>query len=364
LAYFIQNLFIFEALVIYIPLFLILAFVGGYTPEFKWNFLRRKDSQLTIFIIALVVFLFSLYPAHIKPAQANLRLTNTLEAQALTVSQKLDSFEKIFEKARCPKIQEYRRQLFNMFERLVVKEDYQDTQTLSRFIEVLDKQLDKQLKDNPHKVSYYLVHMRLNNMVFNNTGSNSVERLNENFVLFEKAKKLSPTRQQVYFEVGYSFLYKGKYRESQNQPEKAQKNFEKAVEMFDYALKLNDQNFESYRQLANALVFAGKNQRVIGLLEALGEKGVDYEKKQFLTQIINTGVGAENYEIIKLMAQELIKINPENPQYYIQLALGHAHLGENEQAIETAEKISEFGSQYEQQARAFIQQVRQGAYSQ
>lgn len=361
LAYFIQNLFIFEALVIYIPLFLVLSFVSQYMPEFNWKFLKNKTFQTILFVLTLIVFLISFYPVNIRPIQANLNITKALNKENITINQRLDLFEEAFNHSKHPRIQEYRRRLFELFESLTIQ-NYQDKQTLSRLITLLDNQLDQQLKDNPHKVSYYLVNMRFNNVVFKETGNNSLDIIKENFELFEKAKKLSPNRQQVYFEAGYSYLYLGKYFKDQNQMEKSDKYFNKAVEMFDYAFNLNDDNFESARQLVNALVFAEKNQRIVDVLDNLKEKDVKYNELSFLKQIINTGVGAKNYEIIKLISERLITINSENPQFYVQLALAYAHLGEDQKAIETAQEIGKFGKEYEAQAQAFIQKVRAGGY--
>ncbi|HQA63858.1 MAG TPA: hypothetical protein PK085_01995, partial [bacterium] len=53
-----------------------------------------------------------------------------------------------------------------------------------------------------------------------------------------------------------------------------------------------------------------------------------------------------------------------NPQYYVQLALAHAYLGEEAEAIAAAQKVSSFGAEYEQQSQDFIEKIRRGDFRQ
>jgi len=66
-------------------------------------------------------------------------------------------------------------------------------------------------------------------------------------------------------------------------------------------------------------------------------------------------------ELLKFY-KELTILNPDNPEYWVNLALSYARLGEKEQAIKTAQRIAEFGGDYEKQSGLFIQDVLNGVY--
>lgn len=357
-AYFIQNFFIFEALVIYIPLFLTLAFVSLFTPHYQWSFLVSRRFKSAVLVVAVFICIPMAYFFTLKPLQLNRQFALALNAQPLTLEQRFDLFKEIIGQNGMGN-QEFRRQFFGFFQDVFQVSDV-NPELMTRLVKFTEEQLNQQVKENPHSVANYLVLMRFNNMLFNSTLNH--DYINKNFELFRQAKPLSPNRQHLYFEIGYAHIYLGEYYQNQGESLKAAENFQSAVDYFEYALNLNKDNFESRLQLISVLIFAQKNQRIIELVDELDARGMNYNQVDLFTQIINTAVHAKNYEIIKFFTSRLIVQNPNNPDFYIQLALAQAYLGENEAAIATAEKIININHDFKEQVDDFIERVRSGYY--
>ncbi len=357
-GYLIQNLFIFEALVTYIPLFLVIGFVGVFGRHYEWKFLENKNFKIALLAVFIIAFTPILYLVNIKPLKANIDLTKAISAPNLTFDQRIDLFESVLARQTNGN-QEYRRQLFNFFQDAASAKDV-DQPTLARLAGLVEKENKKQIAENPYSVTNYLVEMRFNNMMFNLTGN--INYINNNPSLFAKAKELAPNRQHIYFEIGYTNFYLANYLKQNNQTDSADANYKLAIEAFAKALDLNDQNLEPYRQLANILVVAGDSRQLNDLLARLELMKNKYNPADFLTQLINVAISAKSYNSIELLANKLIALDPNNPQYYVQAAMAYAYMGNNDQAIEMAQKVAAFGPDYKKQSDDFIKKVKSGEF--
>lgn len=263
ISYFIQNLFIFEALVTYIPLILAIAFASLFSPHYSFNFLKYEKFKLTLLIISLVVFLPIVYTVNIKPLQANTDLVKTLTSENITISQRVTMFKNILAQNTSGN-SEYRQQLFNFLTAIASNKSAEQT-TLSDLANLTGSELNKQVAENPHSIMNYLLLMRFNNFIFNATGN--LNNLKQNLDLVEKAKLISPNRQHLYFEIGYTYFGLSSYLKKSGDEAKAQESFDLAIVQFEKAIALNDQNPEPYKQLATVLAAGGKNEQAIEVAE-------------------------------------------------------------------------------------------------
>jgi len=364
LAYFIQNLFIFEALVIYIPLFLIVAFASLFGPHYRWRFMAGHKFKVGLLVVFAVAFIPILYSVNIKPLSANLSLTQAINKPEITVQQRLSLFKRAL-LAKTYGNQEYRRQLFSFLERVVneIGSDQAMQPFVMETVKFTGDEMQKQLDENPYSAANYLLVMRFNNFMFNYTGQ--VSYIDKSLELFERAKELAPNRQQVYFEGGYAYLFMANFLKRSGQASEADTYYDLAIPIFQEAVELNSKNLESHAQLANVFIFAGRNQALMDLLVRVDEKeSIRYSRAGFLSKIINTAVSAKNYEVVKLTAKLLIADDSSNVMYYTQLALAHAFLGEDDEAIAIAEMIAEAGGDARVQSDDFIKKVRAGEFRQ
>ena len=357
LAYFIQNLFIFEALVTYIPLLLILAFVSQFCPSWQGKFSQSKKPYLVLLTIGIIIFLPILFMVNIKPAAANKGLIRAMiKVQTGKYQEAYDQFVEVLEKGAFNN-QEYRERFSEFVIRGIniqeVDEDWKRTAALKA-----EQEFNKQIEEKPKQTRNYLIFMRL----LNRTYQFNLERLNKSLALADKAMKLSPTRPQTYYEVGYTQIYLGKYYQSLGQTEQAEYFFNQSVVNMQKAIDLNDQVIESYVNMIMILLAVDQSEQVQFYLDKMDRLSLDYHYEKPLTMLANSAIQAENYQWTKKFYKELTELVPDKPEYWINLALSYAHLGQREQAIRIAEKMKEFGEEYIKQSEKFIQDILAGKF--
>lgn len=358
LAYFIQNLFIFEALATYIPLLLVVGLVAMFVPKVEPEFIRSGSFKTVVLIIFALALVPAVYLLNIKPLQANLELTEAISSNDLTLAQRVNLFKRVLSQDNYGN-QEYRKQMFEIVNQLAFT-DVAKSEDFQLLLELAEQEMKKQIEENRYSVTNYLVAMRLNNLLFKMKGN--LDKLAANEELFQQAKILAPNRQHLYVEVGYSYIYAGDYYQEQNKWQEAKSYYDQAVDYLKVAFELNPDNLEMYRQYLASLVFARDNEEIKKLISS-SQLEVKLNK-DLLIQLINTAIVSKNYSIIEVFANKLIEMDPNNPEYYVQLALSYAYQGKDQQAIDMAQKISQFGLQYQTQSEAFIDRIKAGEFKQ
>ena len=265
LSYFVQNLFIFEALVTYIPLFLAIAFASLFTPYYNFNILKNNNFKLSLFIVFLIAFFPILYLVNIKPVQANADLVKVLTSSTMNINQRIDLFKSLLLENTYGQ-PEYRQQLFNFLNILV--NNKADQSILIDLAKLTETELNKQVKENPYSVSNYLLLMRFNTFLFGAT--NNPAYLKSNLDIIERVKELAPNRQHVYFEIGYTYFNLSNYFKNSSEEAKSKESFNLAIGQFEKAISLNDRSPEPYKQLAIVLSYGGENQRAIEMANKAG----------------------------------------------------------------------------------------------
>lgn len=357
LAYFIQNLFIFEALVTYIPLFLILGFVSQFGPSWQGKFSQSKKPYLILLTIGIIAFLPILFMANIKPAVANKELIKAMiKVQTREYKVAYDQFIGVLDRNTAGN-QEYRQHLGEFVSNAINVQEL-DQSWLAQVALKAEQEFDKQIEEKPEQTRNYLMFMRF----LNRTYHFNPERLNKSLALAEKAIKLSPTRPQTYYEVAYTQVYLGKYYQSSGQTEKAQELFDQSIVNAQKAIDLNDRVIESYANIVMILLTVEQSEQVQFYLDKMDELGLNYHYEKPLTTMANSAIQAGNYQWTEKFYQELTELYPETPEYWINLALSYAHLGQKEKAVETAEIVKEFGEDYTKQAEQFIQDILEGKF--
>jgi len=357
LAYFIQNLFIFEALATYIPLFIVLAFLSQFCPNYFEKFSQSKKPYLVLLIISIIIFLPVVFSVNVRLASSNNGLIDgMIKTQKKETEAAYTQFVNVLE-MNTPYNQEY-RQHFAEFTTGSITSNLVDSNWQKRAALKTIEEFDKQIEEKPLSARNYLMYMRFLNKTYNI----NIEYLNKSLELGEKAAELSSTRPQVYNEMAYSQIYLGKYYESIGNIEKANQVFNEAVINTEKALALNDNVMESYINVIMILFTADQNDKVQIYLDKMDEVGINYHTEDTLKRIVNSAVYAGDYNYASKFNKELTDLVPDKPDYWIDLALSYAYLGEKEKAVEAAEKIKEFGEEYAEQSDLFIQDVLAGRF--
>ncbi len=256
LAYFIQNLFIFEALVTYIPLFLVIGFASMYSST-KFA-VQEKTTQTVLLIIYLILILPMMYTFNIRPVQANLNLVKALAANDVPLDKRMLMFDQVFAMETMGN-EEYRKQYYTFFMDVMDQfaksgkfSDPQIVQGMTVFAQDVELKLAEQLKDNDHSAMNYIMLLSFNNhaAMFN------PERLQKNIEIFDQAIQYSPNRQQFYIEMGDTYLRLSDYYGYQKQGDLAQEAREKSLEYFKQASNLNPANIDFMQNLATSYMLA------------------------------------------------------------------------------------------------------------
>jgi tetratricopeptide (TPR) repeat protein len=226
------------------------------------------------------------------------------------------------------------------------------------YIDIADTAVLDKIEKNPFDAANYILAMRH----YNNTYILEPERLYEVESFGEQALALSPTRPQIYYELGFAhFRLANWFSDNENETE-VEKHIQLMIENFDRAIELNESVAESYLNIIMLLISSHHTERIPMYIDLMNERGVRYLNREPLERLANSAVTAKEFEWAVFAYQHLSELFPNEPDLLVSLALSYANLDQNDKAIEIAERIAIFGGQYADQSSTFIEQIRNGTF--
>ena len=321
LAYIVQNMFIFEALVTYVPLMLVLSFAGLYGPSFEGKLFSNRGFKAVIFVVFLIAFIPMLYFFNIKPVQANADLIKILSSNDMSVDQRISAFEDIISRHTLGN-QEYRRQYFSFYEEAMSyyfqgdsKNRNKSTESqLASFTGKMEGQLLDQISENPYNVTNYLMLMRFYNMAYVFDPSMLSKAIN----LSDKAIELSPGRPQIYYELASSYYYIAFYQSANKKADASAASYSLALDNFYRGAKLNVNSSDGFDQLVG-FIFSVKNNK--DLMNAFVSHGINGQKIESVTgEMISWISTPEQTQQMKEILNSLLAIDGKNSELKKQLA--------------------------------------------
>lgn len=364
IGYFIQNLFIFEALVTYIPLFLVLAFLSLFTPSWQDKIFQSKNLYVVLLTIGIIVYLPVLFAFNIKPAQVNKGLVEAIIRTNIDGQHQeaYDRFVEVLDKNTSYN-QEYRQHFTEFVIRAIALEELDSNWRVQAAMRA-EQELEKQIAEKPQSVRNYLMFIRFLNKsyVFN------VERLDRAIELIDEAIVLSPTRQALYTEAGYSYYNLGSYYKQQDNMEKAEESFDQSIANMQKAISLSEQVAEGYVNMISVLLFTGRSDQIDFYYDKYKEVNADnYKVEEWLKRLGSGAITAGEHQWAAVFYKDLTDyissgLISDNPQYWINLAVAYAYMGEYEKAIAAAESIRKYGPEYDEQADLFIENIKEGYF--
>ena len=259
-AYFFQNLFVFDTLGTYISFYSILAFIvflqfAPKAPDKKIKIQKGSQPQYelgsansaiaTVLVIGLI---FSSYFFVFKPARANLDITESLRAvMEQRFSDVLDNYKKVIDAGTYAN-EEARQKLGEAMIQFRGEEGISDEAKQRGFRFAVDE-LRKSIELAPQDARNYLFLMA----VYNNFPANDPGLREEVIRLGKEALKLSPTRPQIYFEMGQAAYSLGRLAEG--------------ISYFEKAVELNPVPAESHWNLSLAYILSGQTEAGLAEIE-------------------------------------------------------------------------------------------------
>lgn len=348
-AYLFQNLFVFDNLISLIYFFSLLAFVhnevvrakttpiatAAVTPAKNWlNRISENKiaAQVIVPAISAIVVIAMIYGLNVRPVAANrnvIRALNLIISKTPQPEESLKYFKLALEADTFANV-ETTEHMFNQtqkFSNAGVK-----AETRKEFAILATEGMDKNLKKFPNDARLLLFMGSLRNRI--GDFKNAIPYL-------ERAQELSPEKQMIKFEIGYSYLNTGEY----------QKASEKFKEAYDLAPGFSEAKF----QYAIAALYNKEIVLANRLIAEITENGKILDER-IISSYVNTGHLAE---AVKLLDKQ-IEFDPTNPQVRFRLAAGYLALGQRTKAVETLREAVRLFPEAKKEAEFCIKEIQAG----
>ncbi|MDZ4243486.1 MAG: O-antigen ligase family protein [Candidatus Doudnabacteria bacterium] len=343
LAYFLQNLFLFDTHATYLMFFVALAHVVFLQEKYFFaEDTRIIPADNRRFVVAAgsifgLAILVGAYFINLKPAMANIA---SIKAISASRTGNFEQAKVLFEQSLSYGTymdQEIRERLVDYLQITIgSNRSQEEKQEIYQFVL---QELKKSIEESPHDAKNYLYLIT----VLNRYSSQAPANYDRVMALGEKALELSPTRPQIYFELGWSSL--------------AQHYYDTGLGYFLTAIDLNPYPKESHLNFITAAIIAGREDLAEQQKEVLTQKigypltAVDYDA------IGKAYIAAKNYTKAAESYGEATALDPANFEYLVRLAAIYGELCEQEKAASAVYKAIDLNQSFIKEGRNFLTQV-------
>lgn len=344
IAYAIHNSFIFDTSANFLTFFTILGFIHFIAQP------RISDSKPKIIRINKVIYFFAaavvitvasifVYKINILPAKANYTTTRAI---ILGWNSDFNGAIKKYEEAikyNVPGKYEIR----NRFAQYVLEKTNSSklTPEYEKVIHDAITEVGKNIDENPQDYLPLLYTSRL--YIILGKEDPSSEYNDRALEMSLRALDIAPTFVRTYYEIGQAYLNK--------------KDFDKAAEAFKKAAELNPDVGLSYWYWGVVEIERGNSKLGLEILENILEAKKYTPAEQDLNRLISIYLEQGNYPRVAWAYEILVSNYPDNAQYRASLAVSYARIGKIDEAVEQAKKAAEINSEFESEARSFIQSL-------
>ncbi|MDF1498089.1 MAG: O-antigen ligase family protein [Patescibacteria group bacterium] len=367
-AYFVHNFFWFDDFSSYLMLFLFFAFVSTYfNEELKFVYNIEKGKNITesinnrlnldviknliinnkdIFLVLMGIFLiFTIYYANIKPWKFHKLTTTAVAAFEINAEDSFLWYKKAMESSTdLGKYEMYKH--FGSY--VVIYYDLKDSQNFQKRDEFKSNlkfsisEMEQAVSENDQDVRFYEILSALYNKYYRNF--REIEYLEKAEVTLQKALELSPNRETIYHEYGQTMIFK--------------KDYNKAIEFFQKGVELNSNVAVSHWYLGMAFINSGDLKNAKYEIEKAIELGYVYRNNiNDILGITNIYIDIKDYAMLSSLYKDAIKLDPNNPQHYVSLAIVYKELGYKKLAKEMAEKAISLDESFSFEGQQFIESL-------
>ncbi len=340
-AYFFQNLFVFDNITSFLLFFSVLGYIhfrsmpadaeeeapaAVSVPQNGDDY--RRPAFVAVIAISTV---FVIYTLNVPAILASRSLISALQNSSVG---KLDKGLQEFKQSisyRSFGSSEVREQLAS-FAMKVLSSPKIDAKFKNKVFNYAVSEMKKQVEQSPNDIRY----LTFLGSLYNKGGKYDLA-----IEVLKKAVKLSPKKQHLYFELGTSYLNK--------------KEYEKGVEAMKTAFELEPSYDDARKIYAIALIYDGKSD--------LAEKII---KERYGTSLIadarfvNAYNAAGEPEKIARILEKFIAKDPNNFQYRVSLAAAYSQIGEGKKAVEQLRRAIELNPKFKKQGEYYIKEIRSG----
>ena len=339
-AYFVHNIFVFDNLTSWIPMFIILAFahiknsreIGIFSGKISDNS-RYVISTVIGFIVIYSIFAlnYSQYKTGsdiimgISYARA---ASDTDKDKELYIKKSYEYFKSSIDRDTFGK-RESGEQLSNISTQ-VAKGNIGAT-TTNNFTELSVGRLKEEAEREPLDARanlFYGIHLL------------SLGRPTDAVVYLKKAHELSPAKQTILFSLANAYSVLKDNKSSEN--------------YLKQAYELDKSFAEPAILYATSLINSGKTTEAFEIIKTVpDEKLIDQKYVEFLVKI-------KRFDLIVKIFENLLVNNPNKPQLKISLAAAYLQNGQRNEAISTIEDVANSVPEFRKQADYLIGEIKAG----
>ncbi|MHB9019320.1 MAG: O-antigen ligase family protein [Minisyncoccota bacterium] len=338
IAYFFQNLFVFDNMATYISFFAILAWIYSISTEEEMRSLEKEKPAIDVnyfpivIVLVFLVMFFYAYQINIKPYQENNYLINGLAASSQNDSSTaFDYFQKAFNVGTFLGRDEVFGQYIT-FSLSALRDQNLSNDKKQQIAQLGVKELEVSKNGNPLDPRPLMY----SSLLLQSIGE--TDRAIENM---ELARKLSPKKQDILSNLARLYLGKQEY---------------------DKALPILLENFnedktypEARIDLVGGYIVMGEQEKADQLLvEGFGKLDVPYN---FLITAYNV---AKKYDRVLGIWKAFVEESPTNTNYLKSLAGAYLLNGQRDNAIEALRSISNINPDLEKEMDGYIYQIQSG----
>ncbi|OGY65316.1 MAG: hypothetical protein A3A16_02615 [Candidatus Harrisonbacteria bacterium RIFCSPLOWO2_01_FULL_44_18] len=343
IAYFIQNLFVFDNFNTYILFFSLLAYISNLerftvipaaAQKEDFNVIQKRTNiSLAVAAAALILIAPIIYFANVRPIQESQSLIGALQliAGKATPDQVLEKFKQVLSYSTFGD-GEAKDQLGRLAIQLADTASIPPENKIN-FIKTAIEELEKQIVKYPNDLKARLFLGTL----YNRTANLDLSYRDKARVHLEEALRLSPTRQTTYFAMADNHLLIN--------------DFDGALDYLQKAVDLEPSFMEAQVNLAKIAVYAGRGdivQKVIDQIRQIAPRDT-----ASLAMIGDVLINVQRTDLALELYKAVVELAPDNARYRANLAGLYLNQGMKDKAREEALKAAEldpanFGKQVEE----------------
>lgn len=340
-AYFIQNLTVFDNLVSGMYFIVVLAFIHFHVVvekrakgEIRAD-VRPVEISATLRDGALVLvgigFVVVVYFVDAKPLLANMNIIQALRGHQEGISKNIEYFKNALSYDTTQSNQEAREQLLDIAAR-AINIPTLDVTSKETVVKLALDEMAKQVQASPLDARPALFFGDLSMLAGDLDGA---------IASLEKARTLSPKKQYLLFELGRAYF--------------AKKDYAKALEVMKYAYDLAPEFSEAQKWYSIALVYAGREKEGLELYHASfgNDKPLD---EQFINAYAATG----NYTRLVELWGARVQKNPTDPQSHLSLGLSYYGAGRADLAVAEMQKAETLNPAIKAEVDVLIAKIQAG----
>ena len=348
-AYFIQNLAVFDSLVTYISLMLTLGYIYWLTnsndEEEFFSDESLNNKELAVLFIAGAIILSITYQYNIKVWQM---LNGTINGQVQFAKGDIAAGVEEYKKAlsyNTPLDRDSRASLINVINARQSDLLAIDKTPAKEIVDYVISLAEANVKLNP---ADSMMQMQLAQILNTATSVNMDNASKFSFYsdralkAIDESIKASPGRVTIYFSKAQIYLTRN--------------DKDNAIKTLEYAISLNEKYPESFCYLAKVgIYFKEEAKGYKALDQCLDLNGSNYlSPVDFVKLALNHyAENKDNSRMIKLYERWTV-LEPTNAKIFVNLSLLYAQAGEKDKAIEAAKKAGELDSSLKSDAEKFI----------